>query len=151
MTPAELENLIAPMKARFAELENALGDPAIYSDPAKSGALMRERSSLEEFFALYHAWEQMLKEAQESRSLLETEEDPALRELAESELAGLEEKSAEDRKSGKQKTIKIKILPGSGTPSSPIRVPFSGAGSFFSEKRCLHTKPTAFFMKDGSG
>ena len=106
MTPAELENLISPMKARFAELENALGDPAIYSDPAKSGALMRERSRLEEFFALYHAWEQMLKEAQESRSLLETEEDPALRELAESELAGLEEKSAEA-----EKQIMIALIP----------------------------------------
>ena len=106
MTLAELENLIAPMKARFAELENALGDPAIYSDPAKSGALMRERSRLEDFFALYHAWEQMLKEAQESRSLLETEEDPALRELAESELAGLEEKSAEA-----EKQIMIALIP----------------------------------------
>ena len=106
MTPADLGNLISPMKVRFSELENALNDPAIYADPAKSGALMRERSRLEAFFALYHTWEQMLKEMQENRTLLETEADPALRELAESELAGLEEKSAEA-----EKQIMIALIP----------------------------------------
>ena len=56
MTPADLGNLISPMKVRFSELENALNDPAIYADPEKSGALMRERSRLEAFFALYHKY-----------------------------------------------------------------------------------------------
>ncbi len=106
MIPADLNNLIKPMKARLAELENALGDPAVYSDPAKSGVLMRERSRLDDFFALYHSWEQMLNEAQDSRSLLETETDPAFRELAESELAELTEKS-----DAAEKQILIALIP----------------------------------------
>lgn len=106
MTPADLENLTAPMKVRFAELENALADPAVYSHPAKSGALMRERSRLESFFAIYDNWQNVLKQIADNHSLLDTESDPAVRELIESDLAELEEKSLET-----EKQVMIALIP----------------------------------------
>ena len=106
MTPADLEKLTSPMKTRFSTVENALSDPAVYADPVKSGALMRERSHLDAFFTLHDNWQNMLEQMRENRILLEQEEDPALRDMIEKDIADLEHQ-AQDA----EKQILIALIP----------------------------------------
>lgn len=94
----ELKNLIAPMELRAGELDALLADPAIYADPVKSSALLREKKHLNDVFALLEQWKNDLAELSESKSLLETEDDAAMKMLAETEVAALEEKCANAEK-----------------------------------------------------
>ena len=82
------------IEQRYEELTRLLADPAVTSDPARLTELARERSSLEELVALYREHKDLERELKETRPLLE-ENDPELRELAEAEVARLEERLSE--------------------------------------------------------
>ncbi|HHS97822.1 MAG TPA: peptide chain release factor 1 [Chloroflexi bacterium] len=82
------------IEQRYEELTRLLADPAVASDPARLTELARERSSLEELVALYREHKDLERELKETRPLLE-ENDPELRELAEAEVARLEERLSE--------------------------------------------------------
>ena len=86
--------LIEKRGARLAELEQQIADPALFSDAARAGELMREHRRTQE---LLHDWETLLAEqqqAEDARALLNAE-DAEMAELAAAELAELETHIAE--------------------------------------------------------
>lgn len=81
--------LIEKRRARLAELETQIADPALFADAARAGELMREHRRTQE---LLHDWETLLAEqqqAEDARALVSAE-DAEMAELAAAELAELE-------------------------------------------------------------
>lgn len=86
--------LIEKRRARLAELEGLIADPALFADAQRAGELMRERRRTQE---LLDDWAALLDtEAQlaENRELV-SNEDAELAELAQAELPELEKRAAE--------------------------------------------------------
>ena len=93
--PAVVEKLAA-RAARFRELEEQLNDPEISSDGKKVPLLLRERGGLERSYELHQTLERLVTTRAEAEALLaDAEADADLRELAEEELAGLNDQEAE--------------------------------------------------------
>ena len=72
------------MSARFDEIERAMTDPEVFSDPARVGELARERSELEPAVAAYR----QLRAAREARAEAEqmlSDPDPEMRAMAHDE------------------------------------------------------------------
>jgi peptide chain release factor 1 len=78
------------IEKRYAELTRLMADPAVASDHAKVAELAQEHRELEDMVTLYREHRATQKELEEAQSLLD-DKDPALRELAQSEIARLEE------------------------------------------------------------
>ncbi len=78
-------------EARFGEVDEQLADPAVHSDPSRLKSLGQERTHLEEVVRAGRSLRSMLKELQGARELVESAEDPEMRELAQLELSTLEE------------------------------------------------------------
>jgi peptide chain release factor 1 len=74
-------------------IEARLSDPATAADPAKLAELSKEHAALSRLARAYDAYRATLKDIDEHRAILDgKQEDPELVELAEQELAELEEK-----------------------------------------------------------
>jgi peptide chain release factor 1 len=85
-----LETRLREMDERFSEIDELIQDPAILSDPARSTTLLKERGHLDKLVAPFRELVRLRDEAEQARSLLE-EDDAELRELAEADLARVEE------------------------------------------------------------
>lgn len=77
---------------RYEKLSELLGNPEVLQDPAKYAELAKEKSSLEETVIKYQEYKNVLKTIEEDKQVLEEENDPELRELAEQELEELRNK-----------------------------------------------------------
>jgi len=86
------EPLIERKRARFAELEAALGSPDLFSDAARAREVGREHARLRELLELWEEFSTNEKNLIESRDLSNAE-DAELAELAASELPDLESKN----------------------------------------------------------
>ena len=75
------------MKARYRDIENQLSDPRVYANQFQCRTLTRERGRLSEFFRLHKEWADSLRESTENHELLQSEQDEALRQMIESEIA----------------------------------------------------------------
>ncbi|MGE4565127.1 MAG: peptide chain release factor 1 [Victivallaceae bacterium] len=106
MTPDDIAPYIGKLEARFGELERALADPAVYARIDECRRLSQERRKLELLFENCRAWVKALRDIDETSELLAGEEDAELRELAESDLAALREKSAD-----LEMKLQISLLP----------------------------------------
>ncbi len=106
MTPEDIAAYIAKLETRFAELESALSDPAVYARMDECRRLSQERRKLELLFETYRSWTGALREIEDNLELLSGEEDAELRELAESDLVSLREKAA-----GLEMKLQISLLP----------------------------------------
>ena len=89
MQPQDIAVHIDSMKERFAELEEKLAAPEIYSKPAECKALSRERQCLAGIFSAFDLWTRTLDQIRENRELLEHETDPDFLALLQSDLAEL--------------------------------------------------------------
>ena len=87
--PRLLERLDEASK-RFEDVEARLSDPAVFSDQDLLRELGRERAHLEAVVRLGGELRSALEGARDASELLEAEEDPDMRELAQEELDGLE-------------------------------------------------------------
>jgi peptide chain release factor 1 len=83
-----LENL-ARIAERYQELTQAMATPEVATNYVKLAEYGQERAELEPLVLRYHEYEDVLKQIQEARELLE-EEDGEIVELAQSELDELE-------------------------------------------------------------
>jgi peptide chain release factor 1 len=81
---------IEELRARFAEIETALTDPALARDPERLRDLGREHSQLAPVVAAAAAWETARRHLADAREMLRESDDPDLRELARAEVPGLE-------------------------------------------------------------
>jgi peptide chain release factor 1 len=77
---------------RFRELDSALSDPAIASDPAQVAALAKERGALARLAIPFGRYRELGRQIDEARRLAES--DPDLREYAEAEVEGLRAQQA---------------------------------------------------------
>jgi peptide chain release factor 1 len=82
---------------RFAEVEKALGDPAVLQNRESYQKLSREHAELAKVVTAFHALRQTLQQLDESRQLLH-DADPEIKELARQELEGLTARQAEEEK-----------------------------------------------------
>jgi peptide chain release factor 1 len=82
---------IEKLNRRFAEVENSLANPAIFSNPQKSQELTREYSRLKELVAVGERYQKTLKELGENQVLAAAEPaDTEMGQLAREEIARLE-------------------------------------------------------------
>ena len=93
MVPEDIAGYIDNLRGRFAELEAALADPGIYARSAELRRVSQEHRRLETLFTQFDSWRKALAGIRENRELLASESDAELRELAEADIAELEEKS----------------------------------------------------------
>ena len=87
INPAILDSI----KDRFAEITQEMSDPAVATDPKKMAELGREHTILKEVVQHIEAYSQQVSEIGDLKELVGSESDPDLLEMAEMELAELEE------------------------------------------------------------
>lgn len=78
--------------ARYDHLGEMLSDPNVVTDPQQLREISKERSSLEEITNFFRQYQRYLRTIEDDRALLVESDDPELREMAESEIANIEEK-----------------------------------------------------------
>ena len=87
INPAILDSI----KDRFAEITQEMSDPAVATDPKKMAELGREHTILKEVVRHIEAYSQQVSEIGDLKEIVDGESDPDLLEMAEMELAELEE------------------------------------------------------------
>lgn len=91
---------------RYEEIEMRLGDPAIVNDLKLYRDLMREQRQLKPIDAAYHSYARFLSELEEARELMETADDPGLRDMAAAEYVELR-----DRREQLEEEIRVLLIP----------------------------------------
>lgn len=94
------------LHARSVELEQLLSSPEIAGDVSKFSKLNKEYSDLKEVVAKYFEYRDLLSNLKEARSMMETESDPEMRELAKEELDQLVQ-----RREPLEEEIKFLLIP----------------------------------------
>ena len=92
-------------EAKFEELSTQLADPAVVTDNARYRKLAKAHSDLTEVVEKYREWKSVQKNIESTRPMLE-ETDPEMREMAQTELAALEQRSG-----GLEAQLKVLLLP----------------------------------------
>ncbi|MCG8477910.1 MAG: PCRF domain-containing protein, partial [Spirochaetales bacterium] len=88
-----MEEKLKTIEARFAELDRLIADPDLHKDQKRAVEVMREHSHLREIVDTSAALRDLRRQLEESRELLEGEEDADLREMAGEEAVRLEEEA----------------------------------------------------------
>jgi peptide chain release factor 1 len=112
------------IEARYLELEQQMADPAIAADYQRVAKLAREQTELREVVDVYHRYKRINQELGEAQELLDSSDDPDMRELAQAEideLAGEERQLVEQLRSlllpkdpRDQKNVIVEIRAGAG-------------------------------------
>ncbi len=80
------------LEKRFQELSERLGDHSVILDRELYTKIAKEHAELEEVVKIYQDYKKALLQLEENKKLLETEEEPELRELIREEIKVLENK-----------------------------------------------------------
>ncbi|MDR0464764.1 MAG: peptide chain release factor 1 [Treponema sp.] len=99
------ERLISLLK-RYDELSQLIEDPSLVKDQNRYRAVMKEYSRLDEIAQLHNRIEELEKQADDSKNLVQEEKDQEMRELAREELKELESRLAVEREK-----LKILLIP----------------------------------------
>ena len=91
---ATLDEQLTKIAARYDELNGLMADPDVLADFARLNELNQERSDLEELVTTYRRYEVVREQLAENHALL-AEDDEEMRELAELEIASLDEEQIE--------------------------------------------------------
>lgn len=86
---------LAEVEARYDELEQMMGDPEIAQDYEKVAELAKERSDLQDIVMAYRTYQKQAEELEGARDIAYNSDDAEMKELAQMEVAELEE-STED-------------------------------------------------------
>ncbi len=85
---------LAEVESRYDEIESLMGDPAIATDYARVAELAKERSSLKSIVDVYRQYQKQTRDLDGARELLQSADDPEMREMAQEEVSELEASSA---------------------------------------------------------
>ncbi len=88
------ESRIPELIRRHAHLTEQLGDAAVLGDPSVLRKVAQEQSELTPIVESAHQLDRVRRDLSEARSMIEAGEDAELVELAEAEVAGLEERES---------------------------------------------------------
>lgn len=95
------------VEKRYEELGELLADPQVVSDYERVAELARERAELQELVDTYRTFRSVEQQLADAKALLaEDGQDPELRELAELEIAELE-----DRREELEQRLRVLLLP----------------------------------------
>jgi peptide chain release factor 1 len=86
-----VKDIVEQLQARWAELGEQLGDPAVMKDRQRYQALTKEHARLKATLAVGERYLDLLRRVDEDRALLRAERDPELLQLVKEELPALEE------------------------------------------------------------
>jgi peptide chain release factor 1 len=103
--PAFIDKMAA-LGRRHEEVSALLGSPDVISKRAEFLKLSREHAELDPLVAAWAAYRKVVADLAKARTMVETESDPELRELAKEEL-----KALDDQKSAMEQDIKVLLLP----------------------------------------
>lgn len=84
----ELDNLVT----EYENLGQELTSPDVYNDPKKLRELMQKKKNLEDTVIIYREYKRTYENYEEAKSLLKTESDPEMIEMAKEELDSSEKK-----------------------------------------------------------
>lgn len=94
------------IQKRYLELEKSLADPEVIADQARFQSYVREHSELAPLVEAFNEYDQVVKEINDTKELMEAEDDEEFVELAQEELKELNEK-----KSRLERDLKLMLLP----------------------------------------
>ena len=102
----DLSPIIAKKAERFRELDNAIADPAIFNQPQRARAAMREHSQIKTLLDSWDARRKAADQREENAALAKSDADPELAAMAAEELPALDAELARlDR------AIQLALLP----------------------------------------
>jgi len=81
------------LEQKFEELNKLLADPSVSSNPSVYQKHAKSYSGLSEIVEKFRDYKEITRSLEETRTLVNSEEDPEMRKLAEEELVALEERS----------------------------------------------------------
>lgn len=115
---------LAEVENRYDEIESLLADPAIATDFARVAELAKERSSLQTIVDVYRQYQKQAQELAGARELLQSADDPEMREMAQDEVAELETSSV-----ALLEALRLRLLPKDPRDSKNVIVEIrAGAG-----------------------
>jgi peptide chain release factor 1 len=94
------------IESKHRELTKILSDPAVFSDFSKSREYLKEQSELADLVEKFKEYKKVLSDIEEAESILKSDDDESLREMAVSELAELNEKKLEI-----EALLKVMLIP----------------------------------------
>ncbi|MBS1369709.1 MAG: peptide chain release factor 1 [Lentisphaeria bacterium] len=106
MIPEDIAGYIDNLRGRFAELEERMADPAIYSRGTEFRSVSQEHSKLGNLFDKFESWKKALGELAENREMLTVEEDAEMRDLLAADIGSLEARAAK-----LEEEIQVSLLP----------------------------------------
>src|SRR5688572_24497676 len=92
--PPALIRKLDELQGRFAELESALGDPAVLANGQRLVAISKEKGKLEPVVGRYREFQQARRAAEELREMAGNKADPEMADLAAAELPAAQDKAA---------------------------------------------------------
>ncbi len=101
-----LTEQLSRVEERYEELDRLMADPDVVADYARVLELAQERSGLEELVAAFRRYQELQGQLSDSRELLAESDDPEIVELAELEIAELE-----DQVAGLEDQLRRMLLP----------------------------------------
>ncbi len=87
--PVDYSLLIARRRERFSELEDAVGDPDLFSDPKRATEILREHRRLKQTLDLWEKLEDTKRQLADNQELAKSD-DPEFSAMAAEEIPGLE-------------------------------------------------------------
>ena len=106
MVPEDIAAYIENLRGRFAELEERMADPTIYSRGAEFRRVSQEHRKLGTLFEKFESWKKALAELAENHEMLTVEEDAEMRDLLTADIESLEQKAAK-----LEEEIQVSLLP----------------------------------------
>lgn len=103
---SDLLSKLAGIRLRFQEVSTAITDPEIIGDMKRYVKLNKEYRELEKIVLASKNYEQMLNDLSEAKKILDTENDPELREMAKLQLDEIEARLPET-----EQEIKLLLIP----------------------------------------
>jgi len=91
MTPQDISKHIEHLRTRFADLEQRMSDPALFSKQKEYRDVSREHQQLTGLFSNYERWVQALEELADNKEMLSSEDDEELQEMISLDIEALEE------------------------------------------------------------
>jgi len=151
-----IEQLVAQIETRFAELQRDMSDPVVIADRERYACVGREYRELEAAAALAEQWRRAVDDAAGARELLDEDgEDPELREMlgaARERIAALEEElrlAMVQRDPNDDKNVIVELRAGAGGDEAALWArDLYRMLSKYAERRGFQTEPMA--IADGS-
>ncbi len=110
------------IEEKYDELSNTISDPEIIADQNRWRELMKEHSNLEPIVAKFKEYREVLTGIDDSREMMQVEDDKDFVDMIKAELSDLEEKKAE-----LEEELKIMLLPQDPNDEKNVIVEIRGA------------------------